>query len=266
MLCDDPAVTYLKSYGYNVIRLPRADVRPLHVLGRQGKELDRLGELSGLLVSRGGNTLPVPTENTSTASISGRRTSDMGLGTGLSILGSFLDAMGGQRIGLDAEYKSARTVAFELEGVLEDRVDIIMLDRFLADSDVVPSSRHVAQTLDADQLYVITATIKSTMCVVDARDASGISLKLDIPAVQQIVGANVMVSTSTTGATRIVYQSRVPLVFGFQAVQLFYEQGVYKTFKSLPPDVPSRGLGEVEEAKPEYLTTPGAFVRLGGLE
>lgn len=29
MFCSDPFLTYLKAFGYSVIRLPKADVRPL---------------------------------------------------------------------------------------------------------------------------------------------------------------------------------------------------------------------------------------------
>jgi hypothetical protein len=32
--CNDPFVTYLKSFGYSPVRLPRADIRPLQLLAR----------------------------------------------------------------------------------------------------------------------------------------------------------------------------------------------------------------------------------------
>ena len=32
--CEDKAITYLNKFGYNVIKLPRAGIEPLDVLGR----------------------------------------------------------------------------------------------------------------------------------------------------------------------------------------------------------------------------------------
>ena len=42
--CNDPIITYLKSVGYNSIRLPRANIKPLQILTmrerRPGPQLD----------------------------------------------------------------------------------------------------------------------------------------------------------------------------------------------------------------------------------
>ena len=45
----DTSITYLKSLGYSVLRLPRADVLPLQVLLRKGKDLVRLGHITELM-------------------------------------------------------------------------------------------------------------------------------------------------------------------------------------------------------------------------
>lgn len=51
MWCKDPFLVYLKQFGYNAIRLPKADVRPLQLLAKDGKEFNRLGEIHNLLVA-----------------------------------------------------------------------------------------------------------------------------------------------------------------------------------------------------------------------
>ena len=135
---------------------------------RQGP--GRLGQLGGLLVSN--EKIPDVAQGFADRPFSGQRTSDLGLGIGLSILSGFLDAMSGQHIGLDVQYKSSRTIAFEFQNVKEDRIDIIELDKYLTTADVNTSSRHIAQMLDADQLYVITSTIKSTQFFVEAKDST----------------------------------------------------------------------------------------------
>ncbi len=56
MACSDPRLTYLNSYGYNVIKLPRAGIEPLQVLGRDKDSLEDLGELSTIWKSQS----PIP--------------------------------------------------------------------------------------------------------------------------------------------------------------------------------------------------------------
>jgi hypothetical protein len=58
MWCSDPTLNLLTAFGYNVIRLPKADVKPLQILTRRGKDLDRLGELTTLL--QAGPHVPPP--------------------------------------------------------------------------------------------------------------------------------------------------------------------------------------------------------------
>jgi len=57
-ICNDPSITYLKDYGYSILRLPRRDFRPLQILARQGRDLVPLGELATVMVSQGTISLP----------------------------------------------------------------------------------------------------------------------------------------------------------------------------------------------------------------
>jgi hypothetical protein len=261
MNCNDPFITYLKTFGYNTIRLPKADFRPLQLLARQGKDLDRLGDLATVLQT--GNNIPLPPISTDVraANISGQRTSDLSIGLGLSILGSVLGAMGGSKLGLDVAYKQARSVAFEFQDVLEDRIEVAKLDQFLADADVNPFSRHVAQLLEADDLYVTTAAIKSTKFTVAAKQSNGAALEVSVPVIQEIVGGNVKVSGQSEVTSQITYEGAIPLVFGFQAVQLFYDQGQYSRFKPLPTGgIAARDLAQVPNDGSQYLATEATFV------
>src|SRR5271170_6808266 len=47
-LCRDPLVAELQNLGFSLVPLADASIRPLELLGRQGKELFRFGELSKL--------------------------------------------------------------------------------------------------------------------------------------------------------------------------------------------------------------------------
>jgi hypothetical protein len=259
MSCSDPSINYLQSLGYSVIRLPKADVAPLEILMRQGRDLERLGLLSTLLVGDDQHALPAVARDVPAATISGRRTGDLSAGIGLSVLGSVLGAMGGSTLGLDAHYQQARSITFEFHDVLEDRVEVARLDQYLAAADVNPASRYVGELLEADDLYVTTATIKSKKLTAEAKTSSGADLSLSVPAIQGLVGGNVAVSQHGEATNRLTYEGPVPLVFGFKAIRLFYEQGRYRAFK---PVAPSVGMKAPPPAEVDPLQSSGPFVRL----
>jgi hypothetical protein len=231
MWCTDPFLDYLKAYGYCIIRLPKADVRPLQIFAKQGRDLERLGELSTLL--QAGSNIPLPplNENVPVANISGRRTGDLSIGIGISLLNNILGAMGGSGLNLDVHYKQAKSVIFEFSHVLEDKVELVRLDQYLADADVNPFSHYIRTLLEADTLYVTTATIKTHRFTVEAKKSDGTALSLPIPEIQSIVGGNVKVSSQVGVSSKVTFEGSLSLVFGFQAVQLFYDQGRYTAFE-----------------------------------
>jgi hypothetical protein len=261
--CTDPFISFLKDQGYCAVRVPKADVRPLQLLARQGATLDRLGDLGTVLVAGPEVPLPALHLNLPAPSLNGRRTGDLSYGIGLSLLGDVISAMGGSKIGLDAKYQQAHRVVFEFTDVLEDRIELAELDQFLAAADVSPNSRHVADMLEADELYVITSTIKSHLVAVGASNQAGIAVPVGAPVVQGLVGATVRVSAEDGTSSGLTYKGPVPLVFGFQAVRLIYRDGRYSAFRQLPAGSTMRGMTETG-GEPESLATDGAFARLRG--
>jgi hypothetical protein len=204
--------------------------------------------------------LPKVKENVTAANISGERTRDLSLGVGLSILGSVIGAMGGSKLGLDVGYKQAKTIAFEFAEVLEDRADLADVDQYLTDADIAAFSTHASQLLEADSIYVTTSVIKSRTFVVQAKESRGTPIEVSVPEIQKIVGGNVKIGAESQKSSKIAYEGPEPLVFGFQAARLLYENGRYTAFRPLPP-----GAGALEgraAARVDYLTTESPFVRL----
>jgi hypothetical protein len=260
---SDPFLTYLKSFGYSVVRLPRTDIRPLQVLVREGTRLSRLGELATIL--RPGDRVqpPVVKENVAAANISGERTRDLSIGLGLSILGNVIGAMGGSKMGLDVGYKRAKTASFEFIDVLEDRVDLADVDQYLTDADISAFSNHVTQLLEADAVYVTTSTIKTKTFIVQAKESDGNTLDVQVPEIQGIVGGSVKVSAAGSSASKVVYEGQVPLVFGFQAARLYYEQGRYTAFKPLQSgETAFESTTKGGDPRGDYLVSDSPFVRL----
>lgn len=260
--CSDPFLNYLKSFGYCIVRLPKANIKPLQILSKRDGSLDQLGELTTLL--RAGETIPPPpiSKNIAMANISGQRTSNISIGIGLSILGSILSAMGGSRLGLDTKYQQAKTVVFEFHDVLEDKIELARLDQYLADADVNPFSRYVTELLESDRLYIITSTIKSKKFTIEAKKSDGTTLDLSVPEVQDMVGGNVKVSGQVALTSRLTYEGSLPLIFGFQAVQLFYDQGRYSAFELIQSGVSMRHGGTTSRNTIRQLETDAPFLRL----
>lgn len=267
-LCVDPAISYLKEYGYSVIRLPRRDFPPLQILAGNGGDLNSLGELATVMVPGPNAKLPPIRTDNPAAAISGKRTSDLSLGIGLSIIGSVISAMGGGKLGLDAKYKHAKSLAFEFADVKADEVRIAELDQFLSASDINPASKYVGSLLEADEIYVVTSIIKSTKFNVEAKNSNGTEVEVNIPEIKEVVGGNVKVSASAERASKVTYEGNVPLVFGFQAVKLFYENGHYQTVEPLEAgEIATRALSQAKlPAGVKAFSSEGPFARVKAME
>jgi len=258
-LSRDPLYSLLRSFGYNVVRLPRSTIKPLQLFTKKNNQLYPLGQMSGVFVSRGDVSLPNILENQPVADLSGKKSGDLSLGLGLSILGGILSSFGGSAAGLDAKYGQAKSVSFQYEEVLEDSVEMTQLDRFLDDADIDPHSKSVGALLESDQVYVTTSTIKSRKFTIVPKAKGGAELGINVPEIQKIVGGNVKVSRSNKDSSVITFGGDTPLVFGVQVWQLFYDNGKYTRSKPAPPKMMLKPSG-TGRAK---LLTDGPFISIG---
>ena len=259
MWCRDPFLSCLKEFGYSVVRLPMADLAPLQLLMETGRDLERLGTLSTVLTPAPHVGLPRIRRGLPAPSISGRRTGNLDVSVGLSLLSGVIAAMGGSPIGLDDTYRLAHTITFEFRDVTEDSVEVVDLDQYLSGARVSRPSSHVAALLDADDLYVTTAVVKSRTLTVEARDERGGSLSVQLPALEHVTDGRVAITHAGDDSSAIVYTGTAPLGFGFRAVRLFYDAGRYSAFQALPAG--EAALSRQPRAA-DYFRPGGAFARL----
>jgi hypothetical protein len=251
-MCSDPFVTLLESFGYCVARTPSANLAPLQLLLGTSGELDVLGPLVAVVTPVAGGHPPAVRRDRPAPTISGRRTGTLDVAAGLSLLAAVVSAMGGSRLGLDDTYRAADTVTFEFSDVTEDSVELVDLDRFLADGRVTRASLHVASLLKDDALSVTTAVVKSRTLTVEARTEDGIGVTVDVPALQRLAGSRLAVTQSSSSSEAVVYTGSVPLGFGFRAVKLLYDHGRYNAFAPIEP-----GAASVRGPRREYLKVAG---------
>ena len=166
----DQSITFLRTYGYSVFRFPRASAQPLELMHREGKDLTRLGMVPDLVVA---GEIPAPAARRDTSpgiDIEGKETSKVNVDIGVSILGSFISALGGARLGLEVAFNKARTVTFQYTSVMEDVVDVLALEKFVKAGRISP---HIAagtlEKLLDDEVYVVTSVLKTKKIVVTAQ-------------------------------------------------------------------------------------------------
>ena len=227
---SDPMLQALKAINYLVVRLPKADLHPLHIMSRDGKNMVRLGDITNVFKKGQVDHPPIKTGDPQ-ASINGSRTGSMKIGLGLSVLGSIIGAMGGSKLGLDVAYKNVKSAVFEFQNVTEDKVGIDLLDKFLNDADIDPASVAVGKLLDENSVYIITAVLRSDTFVFDTSSATDVGVTLDVPVIQQAVGGKITIDSQNATKTKLSYKGNIPLAFGFQAIQLFFDEGRFTAFK-----------------------------------
>jgi len=269
----DQSITFLRQFGFTVLRRPRASAQPLDLMHLEGKDLSRLGDVTGLVVT---GAKPVPSierDANPGIDIEGKETSKVNVSIGLSVLGSFIGALGGGNLGVTAAFSKARTVTFKYAGVLEDRIAVLDLEKYVCAGSIDPSvPPGTIDKLIDDEIYVTTAVLKTKKLVVSAQGDAGQSIGVDVPVIQGAIGGNVKVETGGSLAQAVSFEGTVPIVFGLQAVQLvFDETGQFLTTQQLEPGVAAAGaqpgIGGAATAparNPVFLTPRGAFVRVAG--
>lgn len=267
---NDPFITYLKQFGYSAIRLPRTNIAPLQVLGKYDRDLSWLGDVTELFVPSPAAQLPNISRDMPVAEISGKRSGELSVGVGVSILKGIIEALAGSKLGINLAFRNAKSITFEFPEVFSDHVSPLALDKFLAQSDVDPNAVSVGRMLEADKLYLITSTLKASTFVVDAKAETGASVAVDVPAINGAISGNVTVDGDSASAGKVAFTGTTPVIFGFQAVQLFYDKGRYTAIKPLPPGHIVARATEVTRSsideKLERFETDATFARvdLGG--
>ena len=267
----DQSIAFLRSHGFSVFRFPRASAQPLELMHREGKDLTRLGMVPDL-VTAGAEPVPdVRRDATPGIDLDGKETSKVNVAIGLSILGSFIGALGGGKLGLDGAFNNARTITFQYTGVMEDAVDVLALEKFVKAGRISPHipSGTLEKLLD-DEVYVVTSVLKTKRIVVSAQGDGGAAVKVDVPVIQQAVGGNLTVDAAGARESRVAFEGPVPVAFAFQAVQLVFDDtGEFLTTQQLPAgEAAARSLPSSRAARPPagrgpvFLEARGVFVRV----
>ncbi len=225
--CGDKSVKTLNGKGYNVVKLPRAGIEPMDILGKDDQATEWLGPLADVWQT----TVALPTVSTVPAvDISGQQSNTLDLSVGLKMLGNILSAFGASTPSLDLAYKKAKTLQFTYGQVTSTTVRPLQAGNFLAGGTLNTANPVVKHYMldDEAEAYLIFDVLKSNEISVVATDQQGTEVKVDLGVVQSMVGAKVGLSAAGSGGTTLTYKGTIPVAFAFRAFEISFDQGVWK--------------------------------------
>lgn len=255
-ICTDKSTTYLRRLGYNVVRHPREGVRPLDLIGRQRDSVTYLGSIEKLITTPPG---PLPRMKTdhAAAGISGQSSSKLSLAVGLNVLCAVLSAFGAGA-GATAKYKDAKTIQFIFGDVLTDHVAPLDIGNFLKNGEVDDENPILNQyVMGNGRLYVLTRTIKTNKFTVKAEGSGGAEVRLDVPAIQQILDGHVRVSTESDSGGTVTYEGTKNLTFGFECFEVGVEEGTLTMMSAKAGSIALSGATGAASAEPIILDPVG---------
>src|SRR5215469_10804073 len=194
----DPSVTFLNKFGYNVTKLPRVGIEPMDVIGSD-TTTQWLGPIRSVWQS--GVAEPAPSAPNPAAALVGQQTDQLDISFGIKILANALAALGATVPSLDFAYNRARKVQFSYTDVTSTVVAPFEAGNYLTQGSLNtnnPVVQHYFQDADAEA-FLIVDVLKSASITVSATDSSGVSVAVDVPSIQNVVGANVSVKVGAAG-------------------------------------------------------------------
>ncbi len=250
--CKDPLADLLKSYGYNLVVMPKPDILPLELLVKKGRRLERIGHIGDLFLQ--GDTMPLPQVGGDVQLVKElQNQKSMGLNASIAIdiLTNLFKALGKPKVmkqvkeianggekeaakeknndgfkgsTLNTVFGNVDKFIFSYRDVLENNINLIKLDAYLNDATL--NEKAVAFTGHAkkNQLFIITSTLKSNSFSTEFVDNNNASMEVGIPAIKGVVGGNIGVKRDKEDTNKIVYEGEKNLIFGFKAVRLLFDK------------------------------------------
>jgi hypothetical protein len=251
--CTDQQMTALANLGYNVVRHPSANFRPLLLIGKQNNEFIQLGPLHQLITNPPG---PPPTITSEVGGgIQGKASSKLDLGIGANILGSIIGAMGGN-LGVNVGYTDARYIEFEYADVTVDSIVPLDVGNYLKDGDVDAGNLILQQyVLGNGELFVVTKVARSKKFSVNYERKNLTEAKVDVPALQTLAGANVKVTADVQKSSRIIFDGTTELGFAFQCLQVGVVDGQLSLMSVKAGAVTAASKNELDAIPPRLAPT-----------
>lgn len=280
--CTDPLVGMLKRHGFNLVSTPRPDIVPLQILAKSGRRLEQVGHLKDLFVR--GNSVSMPRKSRDTyiaKELQNQKTLGIKSQLGIDILKNFLKPMKDKNkdkgktpkkkdkandgtnnftMGFGIVFENVDKFIFSYQNVYQNDVNIIRLDEFINDARPNYKAKAMVEKMKKNQLYIVTATLKSNSFSTEFVDKNNASINVGIPQIRGVIGGEIGLGYDKENSNKIVYENDKQLIFGFKAVKILFDKETRNfSLKS------SKGivLRDEEDFPTEAYLPKSAFVDLG---
>jgi hypothetical protein len=226
-LCDgDPVVEYLRStFGANIVRIPRASLRPPEVIAVRAERARTMGRLGDILAADAPFVLEQADVHEEAAPpVLARKTRAVGFDLGLEILGGLLSGFGLSKAGLGAAFAPQSTISFQFHDVRRVWVEANRLGRLLRGRAIDrenPATALYFAARDPWRLLVIDSVLTSPGFTVTAARAGAASAHVDLPTIQQLVSnASASVKVSSSASSSVSFTGKERLTFAFTCLDV----------------------------------------------
>lgn len=222
MRCSDPATTYLKELGYNVVRYPDASIKPLTVFGQLGGTSRQLGSLKHLVISSDAKHPTVSSPQAAPA-IKFQNSSKLKFKFGIKVLAGFLGALGTQ-FDPSATFTNAKTLQFQFRDVSASRVVPAEVGAYLDQGEIDFNAAIFEPYLfGSGRLFIVTDVLLSKSITTKFEKTAGVAAAVQLPALEGQLSGGVTVSADSAEQGLITYTGTQPVTFAFRCVEVAVE-------------------------------------------
>lgn len=240
--------SFLMNQDYLPLALPSTDLDVLWLLTQDGGALRRFGALTDVLGGQPALGADAISRGAAVAPSRGTTSNSFKHGLSFGVINSILKAFGATGE-VNLSVAGGRDVEFDYVDVTCDEVRLASLDSWLGGASLVSASGRVADLLVAERLFVVLGVLRAGGLAVKLSSDSKVEASLDVPALQQALGAGVTMKHTAERAGEIVFSGSTPLVIAAKSAQLKLEP--YGFWVAEKPQT----RGEVRElgGRPSYL-------------
>lgn len=226
-LCDgDPVVEFLRStFGANIMRIPRASLRPPEVVAARQGRAKTMGQLADILAEHPPFIMDVADLHEEQAPpVLARKTRAVGFNLALEILGGLLQGFGISKAGLGAAFAPQSTISFNFHDVRRVYMEPNRLGRMLqgrALDRANPATSVYFDVQDPWRLLLIDSVLTSPGFTVTAMRSHAESAHVDLPTIQQLVSdASAKVTVSSSASSEVSFTGEERLTFAFTCLEV----------------------------------------------
>lgn len=255
-LCHNDVVidTLRGVFHANIVAIPESRIEPLVILAAGKNQASFRGAIQPLLKTPTTFTKPQVMQST-VPTISGTRTRDINLNSGLQILGNFLKGFGIPSIDLGASFEGATKVSFTFNKVQRLFVDINELGEAAVGSTLDrnnPAAAIFFEDGNKYSCYILDSAITSSEVTINVEKTAKTSPRLDVPTLSSIVAkANAAMTVSKSSNTSITFQGDKQLGFAFSCVHATFDNT--GKFVSMEPGGQIPQLESLQDASPNRM-------------